>query len=225
MKKYFTFIILLTSSMAVFSQSQSDFNYSIGIKLLTVEEYPKLLNEVRNGSTLYNSGFNGIIAKVNDNQISYRFQISNLKKDGYSFKNECENCEVITGNYKSFDLKIGFERSLIYSKLQPFYGIDLGFKRVNFEGESHDANNDSFLYKANIDKNGGLVYPFLGLKYNVISAVTISAEAGIDFLYTHDKEVKSSKTNAPTSVNNFNRWQFNNKPLGLLSLQFNFGKF
>ncbi|OAQ40586.1 hypothetical protein A5893_06480 [Pedobacter psychrophilus] len=224
MKKTLLLITLLAISKITFCQSQSDFNYSIGISALTIQEYPKLLNEVRNGNIFYTSGFNGITAKVNDNQISYRFQVSNVKEDNYSFKNECENCEVVIGDYKSFDLKMGFERSLIYSKIQPFYGIDLGYKRANFDGKSNNANNNTFLYNANIEKNGGLIYPFLGVKYNVIPAITISAETGIDFIYTHDKEIKSDNTNAPTSVNNFSRWQFNTKPLGLLSLQFNFGR-
>jgi hypothetical protein len=224
MKKTLLIIMTLAISKIAFSQSQSDFNYSIGIRVLTIQEYPKLLNEVRNGSNFYTSGFNGLIAKVNDNQISYRFQVSNFKEDNYSFKNECATCEIVTGNYKDFDLKIGFERSLIYSKLQPFYGIDLGYKRANFQGKSNNAKNNTFMYNANIEKNGGLIYPFFGLKYNIISAITISAEAGIDFIYTHDKEIKSDNTNSPPSVNNFTRWQFNTKPLGLLSLQYNFGR-
>jgi hypothetical protein len=224
MKKTLLIIMTLAISKIAFSQSQSDFNYSLGIRALTIQEYPKLLNEVRDGSVFYTSGFNGLIAKVNDNQISYRFQVSNVKKDNYSFKNECATCEIVTGNYKDFDLKIGFERSLIYSKLQPFYGLDLGFKRVNFEGKSRDAKINTFLYNANIEKNGAVIYPFFGLKYNIIPVITISAEAGLDIIYTHDKEIKSDNTNSPPSVNNFTRWQFNSKPLGLLSLQYNFGR-
>ena len=224
MKKTLLILTLLAISKLTFCQSQSDFNYSIGIKAFTIQEYSKLLNEVRNGSRFYNSSFNGLILKVNDNQISYRFQFSSIKEKDYSFKNECENCQVVTGAFKTFDLKIGFERSLIYSKLQPFYGIDLGYNRTNFDGKARDAKTNTFLYNANIEKNGGLIYPFLGIKYNIIPSITISAESGIDFIYTHDKEVKSDNTNAPTSVNNFNRWQFVSKPLGMLSLQYNFGR-
>lgn len=220
---YILFIIIASTTVAS-AQSQSEYNYSLGIRALTIEEFPKLLNEVRNSSNFYTSGLNGLIFKINDNQISYRFQVSNLKKEDYSVKNECETCEILDGKYESFDIKLGFERSIVYSRLQPFYGIDLGFKRANFDGKSSDASTNAFLYNANIEKNGGLIYPFFGLKFNLFSELTISAESGIDFLYTHDKEIKSSNTNTPTSVNNFSRWQFNTKPLGMLSLQFNFGK-
>jgi hypothetical protein len=162
--------------------------------------------------------------KVNDNQISYRFQLSNSKTNDYSFVNECATCESVVGVYKSFDIKIGFERSLIYSKIQPFYGIDLGYKRARFDGKSHDINTNAFLYNAAIEKNGALAYGFIGVKYNIIPRITLSAEAGVDYIYTYDKEIKSSNVNFVISQNKFDRLQFTSKPLGLLSLQFNFGQ-
>ena len=89
---------------------------------------------------------------------------------------------------------------------------------------SHDVNTNAFLYNTSIEKNGALIYGFFGLKYSIIPQVTLSAEAGLDYIYTYDKEIKSSNSNLVISQNKFDRVQFTTKPLGLLSLQFNFGQ-
>ena len=54
--------------------------------------------------------------------------------------------------------------------------------------------------------------------------VAVDGNSTINTTLMNDKEIKSDNFNAPTSVNNFSRWQFNTKPLGLLSLQYNFGR-
>lgn len=224
MRKLLLLFIIQLTAIAVFAQSQSDSNYSIGIKLLAIDEQPKLLNEVRDNSTFYISGLNGLMLKINDNQISYRFSAYTFKKNDYSFKNECSNCQIVNGDYNSLALKIGFERSLIYSKLQPFYGADLGFKRVAFDGQSTDQTTGAFLYNVNIEKNAATINPFIGIKYNIVRTITISAEAGFDFIRTSDKEIKTQANNTLISSNNFNRFQYNSRPLAQLSLQFNFGR-
>lgn len=223
MKKLFT-IVFIAVGLHSFAQSQNDYSYSIGIKALAIEEFPKLLNEVRTKIPYNTTAFDGVMIKIIDNQISYRIQVISGKTNDYNFTNECSTCETVTGIYKSFDVKLGFERSIVYTKLQPFYGFDLGFKRARFDGKSQDKNTNTFLYNAAIEKNGGSINSFLGLKYSIIPQLTISAEAGIDYIYTYDKEVKSSNANAVLSQNKFDRWQFTTKPLGLLSLQFNFGR-
>lgn len=224
MKKLLLFSVCQLLLVTAFAQSQSDSNYSIGIKLFSIEEQPKLLNEVRENSTFYLSGFNGVMLKVNDNQISYRFSGNVFNKSDYSFTNECSNCEIVKGKYHSLDLKVGFERSLIYSRLQPFYGMDLGYKKVTFEGQSNGKNSNSFLYNVNIEKNGVAFTPLLGLKFNFFRSITLSAEAAFDFILTSDKETKTQASGTLISNSNFSRWQYNAKPLGQLSLQYNFGR-
>ncbi|MBU0695175.1 MAG: hypothetical protein KKE39_01425, partial [Bacteroidetes bacterium] len=102
--------------------------------------------------------------------------------------------------------------------------LDLGFKKVNFEGTSKDSNNSDFLYNANVEKNGALVYPFVGLKFNIIPVLSLSIESGIDFYYSDDKEVKSGQNNNLYSLNHYRRWEFATRPIGLLSLQYSFGR-
>ncbi|HET8827863.1 MAG TPA: hypothetical protein VFM79_00915 [Pelobium sp.] len=225
MKKLLPLILFFQlTTVAVFAQSQSDSNYSIGLKLLSVDEQPKLLNEVRGNSNFYLSGLNGLMFKVNDNQISYRFSAYTFEKDDYSFANECLDCEAVQGEYNSLDLKIGFERSLIYSRVQPIYGMDMGFKRVNFNGTATDQASGSYIYDVNIEKNGISFNPFIGVKFNFVRSLTLSAEAGFDFIYTSDKETKTGVSNTRISNSSFNRWQYNSRPLAQLSLQYNFGK-
>jgi len=218
----FIFFFCLFISFSV--QAQSTYDYSFGVKILSVEEFPKILNEVKGKSNYYLEPTKGLIFKANDNQISYRFQVYTYNNKEYSFKNECETCEIVTGEYKSLDIKLGFERSVIYGRIQPFYGLDLGFKKVNFEGTSKDSNNDTFLYNANVEKNGGLAYPFIGLKFNIIPVLNLSIESGIDFYYSDDKEIKSGQANNLYSLNHYRRWEFATRPIGLLSLEYNFGK-
>ena len=223
MRKFYLYFLFQFFILFAVAQSQSDFNYSFGIKLFSVEAIPKMMNEVREHTNYQTPSFNGLVFKVNDNQISYRFQINKLNEDNYSFKNECATCEIVTGNYDELNFKIGFERNITYSRLQPFYGIDLGYVEAKFNGVSKDFKSNAFLYNANIQKNGVLVYTFIGLKFNVIKYLTLSAESGIDFIYNFEKEIKSNNTNAVISSSSFRRSRFVNKPLGMLSLQFNFG--
>ena len=223
MKKIYLYFLFQFFILFAVAQSQSDSNYSFGIKLFSVEAIPKMMNEVRENTNYQTPSLNGLVFKVNDNQISYRFQINMLKTNNYSFKNECATCETVTGNYDEFNFKIGFERNLTYSRLQPFYGIDLGYTEAKFNGESKDFKSNAFLYNANLQKNGVLAYTFVGLKFNIIKYLTLSAESGIDFIYSFEKEIKSNNSNVVISSNSFRRSRFVNKPLGMLSLQFNFG--
>ncbi|MBD3748816.1 MAG: hypothetical protein IE931_04925 [Sphingobacteriales bacterium] len=223
MKKAFLSFALCFFLMQAFSQSQTNAEYSIGLKIISLEELPKILNEVKSTSKYYLSPLNGLIFKANDNQISYRFQVYTYKNNNFTFENECKNCEIVTGNYKSLDIKLGFERSIVYSDLQPFYGLDFGFQKINFDGASRNPGNSTLLYNANVEKNGALFYPFIGLKYNFFKALTISVETGIDFYYSDDKEIKSSPNNTLISQNHYRRWEFNTRPIGLLSFEYSFG--
>lgn len=223
MKKLLLSAILFASCFLSLAQSQNNYTYSVGVKLLSIGEFPKLLNEVRGTNNFRSSVFNGLIFKVNDNQISYRVVLTKYENDDYSFKNLCNNCETVTGEYADFTMKLGFEKSLIYGIIQPMYGVDLGFKKVTFDGDAYPESSTTPSYNAIVEKNGGFIYPFLGLKANVLKArITVSAEAGINMLYTYDKETKTSYADNSTTLNNFRRWGFYTRPLGLLSLQYNF---
>lgn len=223
MKKLYIFLLFIFNATYLFSQSQNDYSYSAGIRLFSYGEYPRLLNEVRGTDTYRSAAFNGLIFKFNDNQMSYRVLGTIYTNDTYSFKNICINCEKVEGKFEEFSAKMGFERNIIYGPVQPFYGLDLGFKKISFRGSSEEVKTSLPLYDVSIEKNGGVIYPFLGVKVNILKArLTFSAEAGIDILYSHDKETKTD-VNGTANIQNYQRWGFYNKPLGMLGLQFNFG--
>src|SRR5690606_11222958 len=162
MKRISTFIFLIFISTIAFSQSQNDYSYSAGINLFSYGEYPKLLNEVRSSENYRTAAIKGLNFKFNDNQISYRLIGTIYSENDYSFKNVCNDCETVTGKFKQFSAKLGFERNIIYGIVQPFYGIDLGYKTITFFGTSRDQSNAA-LYNVLVEINGGLFFPFFGV--------------------------------------------------------------
>lgn len=216
-------LLLIAAYFTPYAQSQSESSYSIGLKLLSIEEFPKLLNEVKDQRAYQILKPNGLVFKINDNQISYRFQIYSVNESKYSFKNECSTCEQVNGKYEELNFKIGFEKNFTYTKLQPFYGLDLGYKSVKFNGKATNTSTSAYLYDTNIYKYAAVISPFVGFKYSFVKMLTLSAEAGLDVLNTSDKEIKSNSNNDVNASSRVNRWQIANKPLAMLSLQFNFG--
>ena len=227
MKNLFILLtILLSFSKNVLAQSQSENNYSVGINAFSYGEVPKILDEIRSADSYKSAMFNGIIAKFNDNQISYRFLGSRYFNSNYHFFNECKECEYISGKYTSYEFKLGFEKSIVYAKLQPFFGVDLGYKNVTFNGEAKDPKtaNAKSLYLTETQKNGGIIYPFLGLKYTPISHFTLSAESGFNVYLSFDKQIKRyNDANNTVDTQNTNQWEFLTQPLGIFSIQYNFG--
>lgn len=220
------FILFLCLSNKLFAQSQSENLYSIGLNVFSYGEVPKILNEIRSADSYKSAMFNGLIAKFNDNQISYRILGSRYFNSNYRFYNECKECEDVSGKYTSYEFKMGFEKNLIYAKLQPFFGVDLGYKSVTFNGESQDLKtiNTKGSYFIELQKNGGLVYPFVGLKYTPINHLTFSAESGFNVYWSFDKQIKRYQDANKTIVtNNTNQWGFLKQPLGIFSIQYNFG--
>ncbi len=221
---YLLYLLLTLSSLNTFAQSQNNSTYSVGLNLFYYGEVPKILEEVRGADSYQASTFNGIIAKFNDNQISYRFLASRYFKKDYSFFNECKTCEFVKGKYTSYEFKMGFEKNLIYAKLQPFFGVDLGYKDAIFNGIATNAVNNTNLYTAEVQKKGGVFYPFLGLKYTPTTHITISAESGLNLYYNFITDIKRyPDANKTIDTKNRNDWEFLTQPIGIISIQYNFG--
>lgn len=225
MKTIAIIISILFSQSCLFAQSQNEFNYSVGLNLFTYGSVPKLFNEVRSADSFKSENFSGLVAKFNDNQISVRLLGNRFFENNYSFYNECKDCEIVKGKYTSYEFKVGFEKSILYSKLQPIFGADIGFKSVTFNGKAMALSNGNMNnnYVAQSQKDGFLLYPFVGIKYSPIHFLTFTIESGFDVYYSNEKQDKTFNDNTKTSDNK-KQWEFLNQPVGLFSLQFNFGE-
>ncbi len=203
---------------------QSDYYYTVGFKLLSFEQLPKILNAL-NSDDFYASKLNGLIIKFNDNQLSYRVSGSYLQKE-ISFENECTDCEQANGKLNDVQIKIGFEKNITHSIVQPYFGMDLGYRNNNFKGESISKNmpNSEVLYDVTTEKNSIVYGPVLGIRINVIDHLTISAESGIDLLYSYERQTKAYRDAARTQTfQKYNKFEFLTRPLAFLSIQYNFG--
>ncbi len=226
MKKYLSLCLLLCAFLTTKAQYQNDFNYSVGFKMLGYEQFPSVFNREDNGNMLLLTKVNGLSFKFNDNQISYRFLGSYYRDKNYSFNNDCASCELANGRFEDLYIKTGFEKNIIFGRIQPYFGFDIGFRRTSFDGTVKNliANNAALNYEATSEKNGGILSPLLGLKVNVIGNITLAAEANLDVVFSFEKQEKVFADQAKTrTVENYRRWEFLPQPLGQLSLQFNFG--
>lgn len=200
------------------------YTYTIGVQVFSIEEYPKILNQVTSND-LINGAFNGAFLKINDNQISYRLSATMFSKD-LNFRNECEDCEEADGKMKDFSVKIGFEKNFIYGAVQPYLAFDIGFRRNSFKGEVVNATSVAYTnpHTAYTLKNGLLMSPNFGFKFNLIDHITIAAETGIGLLYSYEKQERTyDDANRTRTFNDFKKWEFLLKPVSSLSLQYNFG--
>ena len=203
---------------------QSDYLYSVGFKLLSIEQLPKILNATEK-EKYYTSNINGFIIKFNDNQLSYRISGSLFEKN-ISFENECKDCERTTGKVSDLQIKVGFEKNITNSKIQPYFGFDLGFRNNSFKGESVGIGSVNIRpsYDVSTEKNSGVFGPVAGIKLNLVNHLTLSAESGIDLIYSYERQTKAFRNLARTQTfQKYNKFEFLTRPLAFLSVQYNFG--
>ncbi|WP_207423491.1 hypothetical protein [Desertivirga brevis] len=206
-------------------RSQKLYSYSLGVKLFSYEELPQILNQVNN-TNFQREYVSGFIFKFNDNQISYRVT-GNFFSDDVAFKNDCEECEEAKGKLRDNALRLGFEKNIIYGNVQPYFGFDLGYRRNSFKGSSSNATSLNYTtpYDVKTQKNGFSISPLVGIKFNVIDHITIAAESSLDLLYSYEKQERAFRDgNFTRTVNNYSKWEFLLRPVGLLTLQYNFAE-
>ena len=198
--------------------------YTFGVKALSLEEFPKILNQV-NSNDYVTTKMSGVFVKLNDNQISYRLG-ANFHTEDISFKNECEECEEANGTVKDFSAKIGFEKNFIYGMVQPYLAFDIGYRRNSFSGDVKNASAIHYTnpYQVNSLKNGFLMSPNFGFKFNPVGHFTFAVETGIALLYSYEKQEKTYQdVNRTRTFSDYQKWEFLLKPLSQVSLQYNFG--
>ncbi|RQP14596.1 hypothetical protein [Parapedobacter defluvii] len=197
----------------------TDYWYTIAVRAYAYEQFPQLLNQP-SGQPYHSSYFNGLLFKVNDNQISYRLQAAHFNNN-IEFDNECEGCvPKVPGKFRNTAVKVGAEKNINYSRFQPYFGADVGFMIQKLSTKGFD-NTPVF---AEDNKNALLFSPFVGIKLYIVPRVAVSAEANFNVAYTYQKintYSNSSFTGAPLQTKRY-RWEYFFAPLAAVTLQYSF---
>lgn len=212
MKKLLLSIFCLSFYFTAFAQV--DENYSIGLKAYSIMQMPKILNQT-NSQSYNNVFFNGLLVKFNDNQISYRLS-GNYVREDISFANQCASCEVATGKRTDYSFSVGFEKSINYAKIQPYFGSEIGFRASNFNGEIRSTKNSQNPYTADTDKKGFLFTPLVGIKISPINHVSFFAETSLNFFYAYERQDFVQQDAASTrTFASYNKWEFLLNPVAV----------
>ncbi|MEJ2905634.1 hypothetical protein WAE58_24535 [Pedobacter panaciterrae] len=192
MKKPLLLALFLLTNVTAFSQMNGDYNYSIAIRGYSMVEMPKVFNET-SSDKFTDAYFNGVMVKFNDNQFSYRLNGTYYNKSK-KFFNECETCQEADGKLLDYSFKLGFEKNFNYSRIQPYVGLDLGYRYNRFKGslqnrnQLRDVSADAVGQEIESTKHGIMVSPVIGFKINPIPQISIFAEGTLDLLYSFEKQ-------------------------------------
>lgn len=224
MKRSLLLLFFCALSFCAVAQMSGDYNYSIAVRGYTLMQMPQVLNESESDN-LVQAPFNGVMFKFNDNQISYRISGTYYNKSK-NFYNNCETCEAADGKVIDYSFKVGFEKNFNYSRIQPYFGIDLGYRSNRFSGLIQNNNVlKASSFQARVDgpasdikatKTGLVLAPFLGFKINVINQLSFFAEANLDYFYSYERQdaVTQDASNTRT-LNKFYKSEFLFNPVSI----------
>ena len=210
MKKLLTLCAILILSHCAYAQMDGSFNNSVGIQAFGVLQVPKLLNESSKDKYL-NASVYGAMIKFNDNQISYRISGTYFNKNI-----TINDVDVTTGKLKDYAFKVGFEKNFNYSRIQPYFLMDLGYRSDEFTGTINATT------LANLSKSGIIVAPGFGLKINALRALTFYAEGNLEFFYFQAKDATSVPGSEVRTTDKYYKSQFLLNPVSA-GIQFHFG--
>ncbi|MDQ7949215.1 MAG: hypothetical protein REI78_05040 [Pedobacter sp.] len=216
MKKFVLFVCCISFYTTAFSQTDANYNYSIGVVGFSSMQLPKILNQT-NSQEYKDSYFTGVLVKFNDNQISYRVRADYYRKN-ITFANQCNTCEIAAGLVTDYSFTVGFEKNFNYAKIQPYFGVDLGFKANRFTGEikSNNPKSSNLPYNVDADKNGFLIAPLLGIKVNPIKQLSLFVETNAKFYYAYERQETIQQDALNTrSFAKYNKWEFLVNPVSV----------
>lgn len=223
MKRNLLILLLFFISISGFAQMTGNYNYTLAARAYTLMQMPKILNE-SDAYNLVSDPLNGFMFKFNDNQISYRINGSYYNKSK-SFYNNCENCEAAEGKLSDYSFKVGFEKNFNYSRIQPYFGVDLGYRSNRFKGVLENRNelkakaliaSGSQIKDVEATKTGLVLSPLLGVKINIIEQVSFFAEASLDYFYSYERqEMIAQDIDNTRTLNKYYKSEFLFNPVSL----------
>jgi len=206
--------LLLIFILAVHAFSQANSTYSIGLNAFSMMQLPRISNQ--DPLKYITTNFNGGIFKINDRQISYHLSGSFVNQF-VEFKDDCTNCELGKGKVTDYQVKLGFEKSLNYSRIQPYISFDVGYRYNRFNGIQDYINLQrtiAAVSQLETVKNGLTLSPSLGLRITPIDLISIFAEGSFEFYYSnlHTKLI-AKDLSATVTQNSENKKEFLFTPL------------
>lgn len=221
MKKSLLIIVMSTLYNYAFSQMNGDFNYTLAVKGYSVMQMPKVLNQ-KSTKDFTNVWFTGAMVKFNDNQFSYRLSGNYVSKN-IRLINNCATCEAAEGKMTDYIFKIGFEKNINFSHIQPYFGFDIGFRSNKFNGTAM-SNNPAYLAaqqgkavgdvsmepsSVEATKIGFVASPVIGIKINPIPQLSIYAEGNLDYFASYERqETVSGDLSNTVSLRKYNKTEF-----------------
>lgn len=198
----------------------TDYLYTIAIKTYGLEQFPLILNQP-SSQPYYHTYLNGLMFKFNNNQLSYRLQAAYFDRE-ISFDNDCENCNEVFGDFRNTTFKVGIEKSLNYLRIQPYFGLDIGYGIQRFDPNSNQQNTEA---QTQFDKKQSVIgAPFLGFKFYIAPRLALGAEATVNIAYSTQRTTDRSVSNPFGAQETTNRrWETFYAPITAITLQYNFG--
>ena len=135
---------------------------------------------------------------------------------------------------KDYSFKIGFEKSLTYSKFQPYFALDLGYRSNKFDGTSSNINPilnspadvTSVAIPSNqviATKEGFTITPVFGIKLSPIKEISIFVESNLEFFYSYERqESVSQDASNVRSLEKFHKTEYLFNPVSI-GIQFHIG--
>jgi len=177
--------LLLIFILAANTFSQVNSTYSLGLNTYSIMQLPRISSQ--DPLKYITTSFKGGMFKVSDRQISYRLTGSFVNQL-VEFHDNCTNCELNKGKVTDYSVKLGFEKSLNYSRIQPYIAFDIGYRYNRFNGLQNFINLEQQISKVSqleTIKNGIALSPALGLKITPIDFISVFAEGSIEFYYSN----------------------------------------
>lgn len=192
--------LLLVSLFALNARSQSNSTYSVGFNAFSYLQLPRIADQ--DPLKYLTSKFSGGIFKIDDRQINYRLS-GRFINQALDFKSDCTNCNLVNGKVTDYAIKLGFEKNLSYSKVQPYFAFDIGYRYNRFKGLRNfvDLQRTTALTdQMEAIKNGLTLGPTLGLRITPIEQISIFAEGSLELYLSHLRTQTVAQNTAAQSI-------------------------
>lgn len=177
--------LLLVSLFAMNARPQSGSTYSVGFNAFSYLQLPRIGDQ--DPLKYITTKFNGGIFKIDDRQINYRLS-GRFTDQSLNFKSDCTNCHLVNGKVTDYAIKLGFEKNLNYSNIQPYFAFDIGYRYNRFKGirDFIDLQRTTTLTdQMEAIKNGLTLGPVIGLRITPIEHLSIFAEGSLELYLSH----------------------------------------